>query len=791
MTVCPPKGSNTAHYHDLVKAGNETISEEHRNTLKDSAYHIFMKDSHQLYKAEMLATANMGNMDQILQGFHSLPIPYDTNGLMINAQNVNGTITTPWFQGKYVEEYFRDNRSFLIFLDFPDDIKDQIGGGSLIIELEVDVREEKGWTEDVRMFTFHVNSKSWLEAELECQREGGHLVSVTSDEMNQLVKHMAGDNREVWLGGKREYGLQGGEWVWSDKSTWGYTNWNNGGGQERLGDCISTRTGNEEWRESACTGVEYSFLCQKPTKMKGKKTLNMALTKDHLNFSNFIVWYKYEAASQNLLESWRDKRMTGFRLRWRIEKPTRIWTAEVSEVGRSIKTPGFDGAYDASSGHLYKATLTFPEVLREKMGDGSLLIELRTRRADEVYASTSYKLIKESKSWNEANVHCRKGSGQLASVQSQWEQSLAEQASEGAWVWLGGRKNKELWQWTDNSTWGVTNWKIGHPYSRGKFLMMRGDNKWYNDNEYYSDSYRRIKSLCRSKAITVRENGLTRIELKKEQLTFFPFHFVFKDQNIDQKESNISSTEQMEVPGFALNWLLKDSNGNLLTERFPARSEDWELKIVPPKYEQLLLKVMISLAQELRLQNRTKEEILDEFIHKKLLNIATLEEAGICSTERQIKPERQLEAFSLLYSNEANNRSILPPSAGDIETGYELYHAFVFCPTIPRKLNTFFEHMLSLEMMTSRTWVQTFIHLFQQGTTQDSISKKLVKKFYLVFARMFHFQYGNVLTLLENDWSFLSSANYSDEIMAFSQELGQFLFIGPRSHHSLRMSVTN
>ena len=192
VTVCPPKGSNTAHYHDLVKAGNETISEEHRKTLKDSAYQIFMKDSHQLYITEMLATANMGNMDQILQGFHSLPIPYDTNGLKINAQNVNGTITTLWFQGIYVEEYFRDNRNFLIFLEFPDDIKDQIGGGSLIIELEVDVQEEKGWTEDVRMFTFHVNSKSWLEAELECQREGGNLVSVTSDEMNQLVKHMAG-----------------------------------------------------------------------------------------------------------------------------------------------------------------------------------------------------------------------------------------------------------------------------------------------------------------------------------------------------------------------------------------------------------------------------------------------------------------------------------------------------------------------------------------------------------------------------------------------------------------------
>ena len=34
VTICPPKGSNTALYHDLVKAGNGSLSDGEKKTLK-------------------------------------------------------------------------------------------------------------------------------------------------------------------------------------------------------------------------------------------------------------------------------------------------------------------------------------------------------------------------------------------------------------------------------------------------------------------------------------------------------------------------------------------------------------------------------------------------------------------------------------------------------------------------------------------------------------------------------------------------------------------------------------
>ena len=98
VTICPPKDSNTALYHDLVKVGNGSLSEKDKKTLKEAAYEIFIRQSHKEHVARMLPISYMGNMGQVLQGFHSLPKPNNlANGFEIKMWNLNGTITTPWF----------------------------------------------------------------------------------------------------------------------------------------------------------------------------------------------------------------------------------------------------------------------------------------------------------------------------------------------------------------------------------------------------------------------------------------------------------------------------------------------------------------------------------------------------------------------------------------------------------------------------------------------------------------------------------------------------------------------
>ena len=184
-----------------------------------------------------------------------------------------------------MEEYCKEDREFLMVLDLPDDIKEQVGNDSLIIEL--DTREEKGWIEDVIMYsstcTLHTTKKNWTEAEAECRSEGGHLASVISEEENQELKRVAG-NKYVWLGGRKELG----EWSWSDNFTWGFTDWKSGQSNEGDGTCVELYRGG--WYDTACT-KEYAFICQRKKTLMGRRKMNLTYTKDQLNFHSFSVYY--------------------------------------------------------------------------------------------------------------------------------------------------------------------------------------------------------------------------------------------------------------------------------------------------------------------------------------------------------------------------------------------------------------------------------------------------------------------------------------------------------------------
>ena len=94
-------------------------------------------------------------------------------------------------------------------------------------------REEGGWQEQLRYvdnyaYKLHTEERTWTEAEAECQKEGGHLASVASKEVNEELHRLAGTYRNsVLLGGKQKSGV----WSWSDNSSWGYTNWGYNGSE--------------------------------------------------------------------------------------------------------------------------------------------------------------------------------------------------------------------------------------------------------------------------------------------------------------------------------------------------------------------------------------------------------------------------------------------------------------------------------------------------------------------------------------------------------------------------------
>ena len=760
-----------------------------------------MKETHEGYVNKMLVTSHMGNMDQVIPGYHSLPQPYNNaNGLEIKMCNLNGNIMTPWFGENYIDKYYKQDRDYHVKLELPDIVKEK--SGSLFIDLDMDTREEPGWIENISIFTFHKTTRDWFQAEAECQRIGGHIVTVTSEEENDLLESLAGDLGDFWLGGRKDFK----EWLWVNNFTWGFTRWAKDQPKLKGNNSCAVFKNNikgdsGQWYDSWCD-IKFQFICNLNNAKVSRQRLNLAFRK--VTFSSFHIVYKYKAADEGLLNSWKDKRMTGFKIKWRIEDLPLV--ANIKEVGRSLKTPGKGEIIErASLGRFYKATLNVPKDVQKKVGNGSLVIELdvQIRPSDKLHAFTDFKLIKEDKTWNDADIFCKSKGGHLASIHSKWEQEMADTEREKGgrcrWAWIGGQKNNQSqWQWTDNSTWTFTNWLKDRPLSSSfinAHIIMRCGGHWYDFPSYWDHYF-----LCQAGNVVLTENGLHRIALNEKQLAFSPYYVLFETSSASSNLSNFSNDSNSSAAadvtssysGFSLDWFLVDSNGTRLTEKLPPGLDDWEQESPAPKYKNSLSD-MVNLARHYRLQNMTEKDILERVIQNKVQNIKVVEDMWLdkrCIMD-QVITEMQAELFSKLDPPELTDG---PPTEDDIRVGHKLFHAIIYCPSANEiRLYRFVYQLLATE--SQRTVIQTLTHLVRlKPKTDEKSLLPLLKKFYKVMASTLNLQHGNVLLatltnaqledMISNEWPFFANNSgvvgkcltdkNCDTLQASLRELGEY-----------------
>ena len=308
------------------------------------------------------------------------------------------------------------------------------------------------------------------------------------------------------------------------------------------------------------------------------------------------------------------------------------------------------------------------------------------------------------------------------------------------------------WAWSDNSTWGYTNWGG----DSDDYCIKFKNKKWHTqDCDDWEEQF-----ICQ-KLNTLERNATTRLSFKKDQLNFSNFNVWYKYKASGQQ--SLDSWKDKRMTGFRLSWKIANNN------------EDRRQQAPTPVYKAPLLDDMILLARDLRFQNVKKEDFLNEIIQQKSQMNITQEVDMMCSIG-QIKREHQKQVITRLVINIQANKASKEASDKDIETGYEVFHAAVFCPTILFKLYTYIDHLLSNE--TLRTIIQTVVHLFKSGAIADATSFKLAKQFYNVMALTLDLQYGNVLlaasTIAElervesNNWPFLT--NYTDLANRCAQE---------------------
>ena len=113
-------------------------------------------------------------------------------------------------------------------------------------------------------------TKTWNEAESECEKSGAHLTSINSAEEHAFVTKLHDPTRVhiTWIGGIRD----GNSFKWKDGSAFTYQNWNSGEPNDHGGieDCMELYSApgqkqHDKWNDVSCDVNKRAdgFVCKK------------------------------------------------------------------------------------------------------------------------------------------------------------------------------------------------------------------------------------------------------------------------------------------------------------------------------------------------------------------------------------------------------------------------------------------------------------------------------------------------------------------------------------------------
>ena len=343
VTVCPPKGSNSALNYDLMRADKTLFSDEMRKNIKDVIWKNLFTDQHMIYIQDMLDLVTPANIQSMYDGHQSVPEPYASNrGFQITFETVNGTLLTPRFGEQCRERDFAKSRDLHYVLDLRNPTR-SLSDWSLVIQLEVDVVDPRERIELRKgpRYVLYTRTKTWKDAEAQCQKIGGHLASIRSQreqrEVEKLLEERRSDRRAVWIGAKRN---SKGFDQWNDGSEMSFTNWRF---SEKREDCGYIEVG--YWYRQSCTSQK-RYLCKlAPKTIITKQTFSLKFRKDELVASQLSILYKYE--SNGSLWIW--NRTTGFKMEWFLKDGTGVRinstnqqsvSQKNSNIGKMIKLAG-------------------------------------------------------------------------------------------------------------------------------------------------------------------------------------------------------------------------------------------------------------------------------------------------------------------------------------------------------------------------------------------------------------------------------------------------------------------
>ena len=339
VTVCPPRGSNTALNHLLKKVKDANFTEDERQELLDISKEVFLEMPSNNHARQMTGMLINGNMRSIADGKASMP-EIDKQGLII--------LRSSELQGSFsLQSYgFRSTLKYELYI--PENVWESVGEGDLVISVETN----GNWSffapkYETRLYKDCLDMSG---AEQFCVNQGGHLASVGSQWENDEVVKVAGRGNYVWLGGRRRAGAD--RWEWLDERGWSYQNWAYNQPGDRTEDDTCVMIGDEQWWGSSCQ-TQRPFICENQVRMTGTHTLAFTNTSQ-------IVDRLFQFRSNNPIGP-----NSEFRLNWRIESRNSCNVMELvsRDLSGDISTPGLGSLPPPNfykERHEYTAVIELP-----------------------------------------------------------------------------------------------------------------------------------------------------------------------------------------------------------------------------------------------------------------------------------------------------------------------------------------------------------------------------------------------------------------------------------------------
>ena len=828
VTVCPPRGSDTALNHLLEKVKDVKFTDKERQKLLDISREVFVEVPNKKYANEMAKLFSVENIRSILYGQDDMPEIDEENKITLKTSELQGSFWSPlgWDRKASPLHYM---------LDFPDNIREIIGNGTLVIA----VQAKGNWSvmmQENRLQLYR-HELSMHDAEEFCVSQGGHLPSILSKEEQNHTLYAAW-YENVWLGGtinksasQTEWvkkpisqekddevfslakGLAGEEgWKWLDGREWGYQNWDWEFKESNCTECECILFDVDGyWSETVCTlqnfSVEIFFICSStPLMMSGNHSFT--LKKDSLTLLSptFHIW-PGQTEDDEISISWKinDGNLSKEDSREFITK----------ELQGSVSTPGLGSSAPSdyyNEGHEYTVVTELPYNITSIIGDGAMVVDIDVTVPDNqltrgVELRTTELMLEYNSmelDWFDAESYCVAKGGHLASMSSndQWQRLptfLDENGIQLTNLWFGGKYEKTYregyWSWSDEREWTAE--AYWEPTDKGPdenclhayvYKLGISSSDWFAGH-----CDRRLSSVCMLPN-TMNIQSDTRLVFTSENISVPALQFTWESKpgihsGIDA--GHIQPPHPDAIGGFMLKWHLKEQGLSQVDSTIKSNTL-WKpkKKQFPDRTNQNLL-LMMNLVRESRL-NRVNEQD----VWKTLLKFRWSEEIitdYVCLSEDV--EHRVITKTSQELNLVCGFNAWVPDE--DLLLGMRLYSVVHDCPRHLEeavKLSLFFESLLTKHSLN--TVVAAIMHNIQPRAGHNIEDFTAVNMWYKRLDKRYDFSLGSsILGLMTTeklkqlktlDPPYLE--NYKESIQELQYESVSSLF-GMRNKDLLHCSI--